>query len=393
MLWAPFLVPVHLAMSALQGLGFHVQATGFSKPYVLTMALATALYGFLGLWLSFRLSCFYVEECWALLATLGLWFASSLPVYMYFNPSWSHAQSVFIVACFLWYWHQTREERTFAQWIGLGLISGLMLDVYYANIALLAVPLVESLATYLSEARATQHDWRATRRLFAANILYCVATVAAFLPTLITRKIIYGHALEFGYGGSEVWHWRSPQLVSVLISSDHGLLVWTPIVILAVVGVLLFLKYDRKLGAFLIGGLMAFYYLIASDPCWDGLSSFGNRKFLSLTPLFVLGLSILFSEFARFLKNRHDAMIMAGALTTVLITWNLAFIFQWGTHMVPARGPISWSQMVHNQVEEVPRRLVVDIKAYAQNRRGLMQRIEQEDVEHLKMQLEARKNK
>jgi len=36
------------------------------------MALATALYGFLGLWLSFRLACRYVEERWAMLATLGI---------------------------------------------------------------------------------------------------------------------------------------------------------------------------------------------------------------------------------------------------------------------------------------------------------------------------------
>ena len=34
--------------------------------------------------------------------------------------------------------------------------------------------------------------------------------------------------------------------------------------------------------------------------------------------------------------------------------WNLGFIFQWGTHMVPARGEISWSSMVHNQFVEVP---------------------------------------
>ena len=108
-LWAPFLVPLHLAMLALQKLGMNVRPDGFSRPYIVTMALATALYGFLGLWLSFRLACRYIEERWAFLATLGMWFASSLPVYMYFNPSWSHAHSVFMVAVFLWFWHETRS--------------------------------------------------------------------------------------------------------------------------------------------------------------------------------------------------------------------------------------------------------------------------------------------
>ena len=109
MLWAPFLAPVHWTLLALQRFGVNVRTEGFSRPYLITMALATALYGFLGLLISFRLACLYTEERWALLATLGIWFASSLPVYMYFNPSWSHAHSVFVVAVFLWYWHRTRQ--------------------------------------------------------------------------------------------------------------------------------------------------------------------------------------------------------------------------------------------------------------------------------------------
>src|SRR6266568_854928 len=148
MLWAPFMAPVHVAMLTLERLGAHVKPTGFSRPYIIVMALATALYGFLGLYLSFRFACHYTEERWAMLATLGMWFASSLPVYMYFNPSWSHAHSVFIVAAFLWYWHRTRQGRTLRQWMILGLISGLVLDVYYANIAVLLVPLLESLEGY-----------------------------------------------------------------------------------------------------------------------------------------------------------------------------------------------------------------------------------------------------
>ncbi len=44
---------------------------------------------------------------------------------MYFNHAWSHAQSAFVVAPFLWYWDRTRGSRTFVQWILLGAIGGL----------------------------------------------------------------------------------------------------------------------------------------------------------------------------------------------------------------------------------------------------------------------------
>jgi hypothetical protein len=388
-LWAPFLVPLHLGMSALQKLGFNVRPDGFSRPYIVTMALATALYGFLGLWLSFRLACRYVEERWALLATLGIWFASSLPVYMYFNPSWSHAQSVFMVAAFLWYWHETRPQRTLGQWMILGLISGLMLDVYYANIAVLVVAVAESIGQHWQNWRQPGHDWRSSRRLFVANLTYCVAIVVAFLPTLITRQIIYGRPLEFGYGGTEVWKWYAPHLGSVLFSSDHGLLAWTPILIPAAAGLILFLKHERRFATYLIAAVLSFYYLIAIDPCWDGLSSFGNRKFISLLPLFVIGLTVALSEFAGWLKKSKRSMAIAASVVAAFVIWNLAFIFQWGTHLVPARGPISWKQMAYNQAVVVPKRAVTDVKAYLENRRGLMNQIEAEDIEQQKKQMKV----
>src|SRR6266851_322943 len=152
-LWAPFLLVTHLGVLLARALGSPFAADGFSAPYRITMALATALYGFLGLVLAFRLARQYVEERWALLATLSIWWASSLPVYMYFNPSWSHAHSAFAVALFLWYWHETRSSRSPAQWLILALIAGLMLNIYYANAMVLAVLAVEALRQYLTAFR------------------------------------------------------------------------------------------------------------------------------------------------------------------------------------------------------------------------------------------------
>ena len=119
-LWAPVLVPVHLAVIGLNRLGAHIAADGYSRPYVLAMALTTACYGFLSLLLAFRMARKYFDQQWAFLATVGIWLASSLPVYMYFNPSWSHAFSAFSVSLFLWYWDRTKLQRTLGQWAVLG---------------------------------------------------------------------------------------------------------------------------------------------------------------------------------------------------------------------------------------------------------------------------------
>src|SRR5882762_8401151 len=147
-LWTPFLFLAHIGVLLARAFGSSVTADGFSAPYRITMALATSFYGFLGLLLAFRLARHYVEERWALLATLSMWWASSLPVYMYFNPSRSHAHSSFVVSLFLWYWHRTRGERTLGQWMLLGGLSGLMVNVYYPNALLLAVLAIEAARQY-----------------------------------------------------------------------------------------------------------------------------------------------------------------------------------------------------------------------------------------------------
>jgi len=261
MLWSPFIIATHLGVLAYDAAGGHIAADGFSWPYVYAMALATALYGFLGLWIAFRLTRNWFEERWAFLATVGIWFGSSLIVYMYFNPSWSHAQSAFLVALFLWYWYRTRGERSLKQWVILGLISGVMLDVYYPNALLLLVPLMESLEEYWNSWSKT-HRTDGMRRIFAGNLLFIAGILIAFLPTLVTRSIIYGSALKTGYYELDTWHWTSPVFWKVLFASDHGLFSWTPILLLAVVGLFLLWRSNPVLGICFLVPLLAFCYLI-----------------------------------------------------------------------------------------------------------------------------------
>ncbi len=121
------------------------------------MAIATLLYGFFALVLSYRVASRFVAERWALFATVAIWWASSLPVYMYFNPSWSHAHSAFAVALFFWYWLRTREGRSGGQWLVLALLAGLMRNVYYPNAIVLAVLIPEALAGYRAAWKRTRY--------------------------------------------------------------------------------------------------------------------------------------------------------------------------------------------------------------------------------------------
>jgi len=380
-LWAPFLVTAHLVVEASHIFGSQVSADGFSSPYRIAMALGTALYGFLGIWLSFLLAKKYCGEKWAFLGALGIWFASSLPVYMYFNPSWAHAHSAFVAALFLWYWDRTRTDRSAAQWLILGAIAGLMMDVYYINGVLLIVPLAESLAEYWGRLKAGEIE--RVMRLFISNLIFVISILVAFIPTLITKKVIYGSYFNLGY--TERWFWKSPAFLKVCFSAEHGLFSWTPILILSVTGLFLLRRYDRDLSFFFAGGFLVYLYAIGCYQDWAGISSFGNRFFVSLTPLFVLGLASFLGWIASKCRESRSTAF-AWSVIALFVLWNMGLIFQWGTHLIPARGPVSWREVAYNQVAVVPEQSMRTVKAYLIRRGRLMEHLEQQDMQQLKDQ-------
>jgi hypothetical protein len=384
-LWLPFLFVTHLGVLLARALGASVAADGFSTPYRVTMAVATAFYGFLALLLAFRLARQYVSERWALLATLTTWAASSLPVYMYFNPSWSHAHSAFVVALFLWYWHETRSSRALAQWFLLALITGLMLNVYYANAMVLAVLSIEVVRQYYAALRPSSLGNARPRvpDLLLGHILFVAVLFLSLLPTFITRYRIYGNPFETGYIPLSAWDWFSPHFFAVLFSSNHGLIAWTPILFLSIAGLLIFWRWQRRAGTPFLAAFLAFYFLISCYPDWAGISSYGNRFFVSLTPLFILGLAVFFDRAAQFFPSQRAALVGGIVLFLAASLWNAGLIFQWGSHLIPARGPVSFSGVVRNQFTVVPGQLSVELQRYLFKRKALMRQIEDRDIEQL----------
>jgi hypothetical protein len=380
-LWAPFLIVVHLVIVLLNSLGAHINANGFGRPYLLTMAFATAGYGFCGLLICFQLACEFVAERWAFLAVIGYWFASSLPVYMYLNPSWSHAHTLFSVALFLWYWYRTRAQRSLSQWIVLGLLGALMVNVYYLNVVWLLIPAFEALSKYFQLFKGARNP--RVGGLLASHLTFVFVFLVGMLPTLITRKIIYGGYLDTGYPGAHEWLWTHPVPASVWFSSDHGLFSWTPILGLALVGLIIFLRYDRTLAFYFLTVFALFSYVLACYVNWDGISSFGNRFFISLGPAFIIGLAVLLDRVMRGWANQRKAFISAALVISLFAAWNVAFIFQWGDHLIPVRGPISWRAMAYNQFCVVPVKLWDTADAFLFHRKRLLHQIEQQDLNQL----------
>jgi hypothetical protein len=360
-LWSPFLIATHLAVLGLAHLGWHVAPDGHSWPYMAAMAGATALYGFVGLCLSFALARKFVEERWAFWGTIGVWFGSSVPVYLYLLPAWSHMHSVFATSLFFWYWLQTRGMRTSGEWLKLGLLSGLMMDVYQLNAVFLLAVAYEALSAYAgiwSSGAGRPEMFARTLRL---HTLYGLGTVLSLLPTFVARQIVFGSPLSVGPYTLRMWNWTRPVFSLVLFSTSHGLFVFTPILVLAVAGLFYLRRLNRSFGTICLLITLVFYLLISCYPWWYGAVGFGNRLFVSLTPIFICGLASWFAWAARLWRDGRAASFRLIPLTLLFVIWNLGLAYQWQTQLMPRYGQVDWQELVYNQFRVVPAQALHDL--------------------------------
>jgi hypothetical protein len=351
LLWAPSFLQAHALVHTLRALGFPVSADGWGLAYRAACATASAVMGMLALLLALRAARRVASGFAALVAALALWLASPLPVYMYFLPFYGHAPAAFVAALFLWYWLARRPLRGPAQWATWGAIGGLLFATDHLAALLLVAAAFEGLQALRERGAAA-----ALRDLSA-----CAAGVLlGALPELAVKWVLHGSPLRSGRLNR--FFWSTPQWRDVGFSAQHGLFVWTPVLLLAVIGLVLLLRRREHhlVAAALLCAFALTYYVVASYEAWHGASSFGNRFFVPLTAAFVLGLAALVDDAVaalRALVPPRAARAAVAAVVALLAAWNLGFVFQWGSGMVPRQGPVDLRVVARNQVQAVPQRV------------------------------------
>jgi hypothetical protein len=365
LLWAPWFLAAHAIVLIARAFGAGVAADGYSTPYLWLCGIGTACYGLVALWLA-RASAIALGygRGASTTAVLLAWTATSLPVYQYFLPFHVHALAAFSVAWFVWWWATRRPIDTSRAWIIWGALGGLMTVVYHLNAVVLLVAAWELIALARRGGIA---------RAAAAVAVFAAGALPLWLPQLIGKAIVYGTPFTTGY--HDEFFFAAPRIWQTGWSTEHGLFVWTPVVFLAVAGLVIGIR--RKPAALALTVAAVFYYVVASYQNWHGQSSFGNRFFVSLTVFFVWGLAELVGR-VDVGRGGPRAAVAGGAL--LLALWNGGLAFQWGTGLVPNRGPVDFRVVARQQVLVVPGAVWRFLRRYCTARRDVIRDVEQGDV-------------
>ena len=142
-----------------------------------------------------------------------------------------------------------------------------------------------------------------------------------------------------------VFPFTTPKILQVLLSSWHGLLSWTPLIALCLVGLFFLYRRNRVLGAGFIIAFMLQLTFISTWQDWRGGASFGNRYFISCTMIFFLGLSALIDRLQQRIR-----LIWLGLFGALFIVWNYLLLYQYGSGMITRTGPVSWKIILDNSI-------------------------------------------
>lgn len=357
LLWAPFYAIADVGTRIASAAGATMPADGFSRPYLVAITYASAIYGFLAVLISVGVIRTVLGT--GRVAALAVCAGTPLIFYMYVAPGFSHACSAFAVAAFVFVWLRVRDQWTLGGVMALGGMAALMGMVREQDVFLAIGPVVDYSATIV---RAGRDGLRRVRPLIGKALAGVLAFCICFVPQAAAYLILNGRiapdpAIE------QKMFWSSPHALRVLFSPNHGVIFWTPLFVLAVVG-LIRLAAGRNAGdrpvsaqdAQWIGLLMLVMvasqiYVSGSVNTWSAAGSFGQRRLIGLTVFLSVGLAVLFRS-----RPVGATSLALPLLVVACIWWNLGLIAQFGSGTMN-RQRLELARNAYNNFVLIPRSL------------------------------------
>ncbi len=261
------------------------EADGYSPPYQLAVALASAFWPWLGLLALLRFLRRYLSDPHATITLLAIGLGTNLFFYSSFAGGMSHPFLFFLSALLIERtdrWYTTPSLRTA---LAIGACIGL---------ATLTRPTCALFAFIPICWRIRDHG---PRLLLAHGAQLSIAASVALLcvvPQLVYWKVTTGSFLFYSYGG-ETFDFAHPHVLEGLFGFRKGWFVYTPFALLAFFGVSRVSRIEamRSYPLMLACFFLPFVYITFSwDPWWYG-GGFGSRPMIDTLPLLALPLALL----------------------------------------------------------------------------------------------------
>ena len=286
--------------------------TGFSTPYMFWLSFSSMVYAFMGLMLLRSILKRFFSDWLTAFALFVLVMGTNMFFYITLEPAMPHTYNFFLFNLFVWLTLKWHEKPQLSTTVYIGLTFGLIGLIRPTNGLIVIFFLLYNITSFgqlTDRLRFFLNQWK---RL----LLILLMAFLVVLPQFIFWKINTGSWIYYSYG-DEGFFFNNPQILRGLFSYRKGWLVYTPIMIFALVGVFTLRKRVSAFFVPVIVFVVLNIYVIFSWWDWAYGGSFGARPLIDSYGLMAIALASLLD--ALMSRKRALALVLQGLLLLLVL--------------------------------------------------------------------------
>ncbi|MFN0037077.1 MAG: hypothetical protein ACKVUS_18635 [Saprospiraceae bacterium] len=268
LLESPFFLMAHLYCLV----GSAHLADGFSAPYAWAIALSSLFFAVLGLFFLFKNLRFYFSEKISLIATAMVGLATNLFFFVAYTPGMAHPAAFCLIAFLILATRRWHENPTQRNAFALGCTLGFIALVRTQDLVVAVVPLLWGIGRWRDVPARARFLWEKKSSVGAAGLAFALA----LLPQAVYWKFVSGQWWHYGYQG-ETFDWSQPHIWQGLFSFQNGWLIYTPVMALALWGILRLRRHAPHLLLPMLVFLPLHWLVSYAWWCWMYINGFGSR--------------------------------------------------------------------------------------------------------------------
>lgn len=295
---AAFLLLPFFLLAMLLSCIFGFPVDGYSIFFQYGIVAGGILYALLGLYFSFKLlQAMGFEKRTSATGILIFLLGTNLFYYSFLHPGMSHVYSFSMAAMFMYFSWRVMQELKMTDIFLASIAFGLSLFIRPFNVFLiLLLPFLAGSAKVFATA---------TGEIFKKPVKLLLALLPALIIMGIQVLLYYlqtGQLWIWSYPG-EGFNFDEPRIIDVLFSYRKGLFVYTPLLLLSVIGLVPLFRRNIFRGINALLFLIVLTYFISCWWNWFYGDSFGMRPYIDYYALFIILFAYLHSAAGKAIKN------------------------------------------------------------------------------------------
>ena len=292
---------------------------GFQKPFQKAVLISTLFYLFLSIFFLKKILLLYeIKKYIIVICQLFLVFGTLVTNYSHFDAGFSHIYSLFAITAFLYFVKLFFIHQKTSDFLLLSVFLGLVFILRQVNILIiLFIPFIAGSFTNIGIAFKTLLK-RYKTLILGIFLCFSIVSIQFLIWYLQT-----GSCILYSYHG-EHFNFLDPYFFSILFSYKKGLFIYTPILLITLLG-LIWYVYKKQYYLFFtwIAFFVTLTYILSSWWSWFYGCGFGLRAYIEYFPIFFIPFAMMLNG----LKNIPRNIILV--LSFLMIPLNLIQSYQY----------------------------------------------------------------